>query len=173
MLSCQCATAGEEYTRRDRRSLVLRITVVAVCLTAPALADTSAPSTMARTPLGPRCSAALEAARRAFRPDHPEWVEITVAPDEVRGSFDASDMCGVAVSCRFSLERDGRPARRWRKIERRGADDLHARSSRRARGWEATVEIEETGMSCDDFEALFRRALDVCLSPAEELRDRE
>jgi hypothetical protein len=123
-----------------------------------------------RTPLGPRCDAALAAAQQQF--ESGSGIAFHVRQWSVVGEYSWSDMCGVWGDYKVELVPDERPARGWRwsgvgpPAEGAEYHPVHHRGSRIGCGWRGTlvVDADSEGSPGDAFVEAFRPALEVCLS---------
>jgi hypothetical protein len=141
--------------------------VLCLLLAASAHADSSVPAA-SPAPFGPRCSAAIERAAKAYAgnwsfrdgPPRPK-----IEGGRLTLSYHVSDMCGVQADCEITLARDRRSATAWIGHESRNShsDAVRTRKYRRSGTLRAAIEMEEAGISCGEFEKTFEPALDVCL----------
>jgi hypothetical protein len=132
--------------------------------------DAPRASAMPRTPLGPRCDAALAAAQQQFRDG--SGIDFHVHQWRVLGEYSWSDMCGVWGNYSVELVPDDRPARgwRWRHTGGRSLVDgedhpIHDSGVRIGRGWRGTivVDADSDGGPADAFVEAFRPAVEICL----------
>ena len=123
-----------------------------------------------RSPLGPACDAALEAAQNHFAGSE-RAIRFHVRERTVSGEYHWSDMCGVFGDYSIELAPDLRAPTRWQWSTRHGENDsFHRLGTRRANGWRArlVVDGDSDDYLVESFVAAFRPALDVCLATASE-----
>ncbi len=136
----------------------------------------STPTQMPRTPLGPRCDAALALAQQEFT-HQADGIHFRVKERIVSGVYSWSDMCGVWGHYTVELRPKASVAKPWRWKTRKvgsgeGDDETvvgEAEGTRLDRGWQARILMKgdpSTGASwpSNAFVEAFRPALDTCLN---------